>query len=158
MDCQKCGRKPATVFMTTVVGEELKRTDLCGDCARETGAVDTSGFPSAENLMVGSAHPSGVETQKCPACGYPADSLHKTGRLGCALCYEKFSATLMEALRESQKDLMHTGKRPGRKHARREDLEAELQQLIRSEQYEEAALVRDRLTKLKAPARKGKAE
>ena len=158
MDCQKCGRKPATVFMTTVVGEELKRTDLCGDCARETGAVHPSGFLSAENLMIGSAHPSGVDTEKCPACGYPADSLHKTGRLGCAVCYEKFSATLGEALRESQKDLIHVGKRPGRKNARREDLEAELKQLIQSEQYEEAAKVRDRLAKWKAPARKGKAE
>jgi len=158
VDCQKCGRRPATVFMTTVVGEELKRTDLCGDCARETGAVQPSGFLSAENLIIGSAHPSEVETQKCPACGYPADSLHKTGRLGCAVCYEKFSATLVEALKESQKDLIHVGKRPGRKNARPEDLEAELKQLVRSEQYEEAAKVRDRLAKLKAPARKGKAE
>ena len=159
MDCQKCGRKPATVFMTTVVGEELKRTDLCGDCARETGAVHPSGFLSPENLMMGEAHSAPeVGTQKCPACGYPADSLHKTGRLGCAVCYERFSATLVEALRESQKDLIHVGKRPGRKNARREDLEAELKQLIQSEQYEEAAKVRDRLAKCKTPARKGKAE
>ncbi len=158
MDCQKCGRKPATVFMTTVVGEELKRTDLCGDCARETGAVHPSGLLSAENLVIGSAHTPGVETEKCPACGYPADSLHKTGRLGCAVCYERFSATLVEALRESQKSLIHVGKRPGRKNACREDLEVELRELIQSEQYEEAAKVRDRLAKWKAPARKGKTE
>ena len=157
MDCQKCGRKPATVFMTTVVGEELERTDLCADCARETSAVHPSGFLSAENLMVSPTH-SEVAAQKCPACGYPADSLHKTGRLGCAVCYEKFSATLVEALRESQKDLIHVGKRPGRKNARPEDLEAELRQLVRSEQYEEAAKVRDRIAKLKSPVRKGKAE
>ena len=157
MDCQKCGRKPATVFMTTVVGEELKRTDLCADCARETGAVHPSGFLSAENLMVSPAHAEGA-AQKCPACGYPADSLHKTGRLGCAVCYEKFSATLVEALQESQKAMVHVGKRPGRKNARPEDLEAELRQLVRSEQYEEAAKVRDRIAKLKAPVRKGKAE
>jgi protein-arginine kinase activator protein McsA len=35
-------------------------------------------------------------------------------------------------------------------------LEAELQQLVRSEQYEKAAEVRDRIAKLKSPARKGK--
>jgi len=48
------------------------------------------------------------------------------------------------------------GKRPGRKNARREELEAELQQLVRSEQYEEAAQVRDRIAKLKPSGRKGK--
>ena len=158
MDCQKCGRKPATVFMTTVVGEELKRTDLCEDCARETGAVHPSGFLSAENLMTGMTPSPAVEVEKCPACGYPADSLHKTGRLGCAVCYEKFSSLLVEALQESQKNLTHVGKRPRRKHARAEDLEAELRQLIHSEQYEEAAKVRDRIAKLKSPGRKAKTE
>lgn len=158
MDCQKCGRKPATVFMTTVVGEELKRTDLCEDCARKSGAVHPSGFLSAENLIAEMTQPSAAGTEKCPSCGYPADSLHKTGRLGCAVCYEKFSVTLTEALQESQKSLTHVGKRPGRKNARREDLEAELRQLIQSEQYEEAARIRDRIAKLKPPTRKTRTE
>ena len=158
MDCQKCGHKPATVFMTTVVGEELKRTDLCEDCAKESGAVHPSGFLSAETLMMGLSPTAKPGTEKCPACGYSVETLHKTGRLGCAICYEKFSAHLEDALRESQKAAVHTGKRPGRKNARPEDLEAELTQLIRSEQYEEAAKVRDRIAKLKSPGRKAKLE
>lgn len=143
--------------MTTVVGGELKRTDLCNECARESGALHPSGFPNPEALAMGpeAATPTGRE--KCPSCGYPLGTLTKTGRLGCATCYEKFSAHLVTALQESQKALVHVGKRPGRKNARREDLEAELQQLIRSEQYEEAALVRDRIAKLKTTPRKGKA-
>jgi len=157
VDCQKCGRKPATVFMTTVVGGELKRTDLCAECARETGALHPSGFLSPEALLTGPEPAAVVGHEKCPACGYPLDTLTKTGRLGCAVCYEKFSAHLTTALQESQKSLVHVGKRPGRKNARREDLEAELQQLVRSEQYEEAARVRDRIAKLKPSARKGKA-
>lgn len=156
MDCQKCGRKPATVFMTTVVGEELKRTDLCEECARESGAVHPSGFLSAENLMMGPAPAGAAATEKCPACGYSAETLHKTGRLGCAVCYEKFALHLEEALRESQKAAVHTGKRPGRKNARKEDLEAELRQLIQTEQYEEAAKVRDRIAKIKPPANREK--
>ena len=144
--------------MTTVVGEELKRTDLCEECARETGAVQPSGFLSAENLMTVMGQASVTGSEKCPACGYPVDSLQKTGRLGCAVCYEKFSTLLVEALTESQKGLTHVGKRPGRRLARREDLEMELQHLIRTEQYEEAAKIRDRIAKLKPAARKGKPE
>jgi len=115
-----------------------------------------SGFLTPEALVTGPETSHGNSHEKCPACGYPLDTLTKTGRLGCAVCYEKFSAHLTTALQESQKTLIHLGKRPGRKNARREDLEAELQQLVRSEQYEEAAQVRDRIAKLKPSARKGK--
>jgi protein arginine kinase activator len=142
--------------MTTVVGGELKRTDLCAECAQESGAMHPSGFLSPEALVTGPETSPGASQEKCPACGYPLDTLSKTGRLGCAVCYEKFSAHLTTALKESQKALVHLGKRPGRKNARREDLEAELQQLVRSEQYEEAAQVRDRIAKLKPSVRKGK--
>ena len=143
--------------MTTVVGGELKRTDLCAECAQESGAMHPSGFLSPEALVTGPGTDLVAGQEKCPACGYPLDTLSKTGRLGCAVCYEKFSAHLTTALQESQKALVHVGKRPGRKNARREDLEAELQQLVRSEQYEEAAQVRDRIAKLKPSARKGNA-
>jgi protein arginine kinase activator len=144
--------------MTTVVSGELKRTDLCEDCARESGAVHPSGFLSAEALMTAqtTAPASGVE--KCPACGYTLESLQKTGRFGCGVCYEKFSGSLRELLQESQKSLTHTGKRPGRKKAGREELEAELGQLIQTEQFEEAAKLRDRIARLKPANRKGKTE
>ena len=142
--------------MTTVVGEELKRTDLCEDCARESGAVHPSGYLTAENLMMGLTPANAAGAEKCPACGYTAETLQKTGRLGCAVCYETFSVHLEEALRESQKASVHSGKRPGRKNARKEELEAELRQLIQTEQYEEAAKVRDRIAKTKLSAKKEK--
>ena len=144
--------------MTTVVGGELKRTDLCEDCARESGAIHPSGFLSAEALMKGPASTAEEKAEKCPACGYTLDSLNKTGRLGCAVCYEKFSESLAVALQESQKAMTHLGKRPGRNKAGRDELEAEMQHLIRTEQYEEAAKLRDRMSRLKPTVRKGKAE
>ena len=144
--------------MTTVVGGELKRTDLCEDCARESGAIHPSGFLSAEALMTDPASTVEEKAEKCPACGYTLDTLNKTGRLGCAVCYEKFSGSLAVALRESQKAMTHLGKRPGRKKAGQAELEAEMQHLIRTEQYEEAAKLRDRMSKLKPAPRKGKAE
>ena len=144
--------------MTTVVGGELKRTDLCEDCARESGAIHPSGFLSAEALMTGSASTAEEKAEKCPACGYTLDTLNKTGRLGCAVCYEKFSGSLTVALQESQKAMIHIGKRPRRKKAGRDELEAEMQHLIRTEQYEEAAKLRDRMGKQKPAPRKGKTE
>lgn len=151
MDCQKCGCRPATVFLTTVVGNDLKRTDLCGECAQEAGAVPVAGFLPVESLPATSPRSTADESDRCPACGFSSGSFHKTGKLGCAVCYERFSSLLQAVLQESQKGVLHIGKRPSRRSASPKDLESELSQLIRTEQYEEAAKIRDRIAGLKAP-------
>ena len=144
MDCQKCDLRPATVFMTTVVGEDLKRLDLCEECARKAGAIHPSGFLAEEMLL--QEFPQAPETKlQCSQCGYPLDSLQKTGRLGCATCYERFSDSLAEALVETQKGLVHRGKRPVRRLADPQVLEADLKQLIAIEDFEGAARLRDQI-------------
>ena len=144
MDCQKCNLRPATVFMTTVVGDDLKRLDLCEECARKAGAIHPSGFLAEEVLL--QDFPKAPETKlQCSECGYPLDSLQKTGRLGCATCYERFSASLSEALVETQKGLVHRGKRPVRRLADPQALEADLKQLIAIEDFEGAARLRDQI-------------
>ena len=150
MDCQKCARKPATVFMTTVVGGDLKKIDLCEDCARSSGAIHPTGFLAADQ-MIQESIPAVVPAEAtCSACGYSLETLQKTGRLGCGVCYEKFSTPLQAALMESQRDLVHRGKRPARKRASREELENEMQHHVDRENYEEAARLRDRITKMKS--------
>ena len=149
MDCQKCARKPATVFMTTVVGGDLKKIDLCEDCARSSGAIHPAGFMAADLILQEAVQIVAPTATACPACGYTLETLQKTGRLGCGLCYEKFSAPLQAALLESQRDVVHRGKRPARKKATREELEKEMQFHVERENYEEAARLRDRIRRMK---------
>ena len=144
MDCQKCDLRPATVFMTTVVGDDLKRLDLCEECARKAGAIHPSGFLAEEVLLQEFPQAAKIKLQ-CSQCGYPLDSLQKTGRLGCATCYERFSDSLAEALVETQKGLVHRGKRPVRRLADPQALEADLKQLIAIEDFEGAARLRDQI-------------
>jgi protein arginine kinase activator len=130
--------------MTTVVGDDLKRLDLCEDCARKAGAIHPSGFLAEEVLL--QDFPKASETKlHCSECGYPLDSLQKTGRLGCATCYERFSDSLAEALVETQKGLVHRGKRPMRRLADPKIWEADLKQLIAIEDFEGAARLRDQI-------------
>ena len=150
MDCQKCARKPATVFMTTVVGGDLKKIDLCEDCARSSGAIHPAGFMAADLILQEAVQIVSPAPSACPACGYTLEALQKTGRLGCGVCYEKFSAPLHAALVESQRDVVHRGKRPARNKATREELEKEMRFHVERENYEEAALVRDRIRKIKS--------
>ncbi|NBR70847.1 MAG: hypothetical protein EBT75_01915 [Proteobacteria bacterium] len=134
--------------MTNVIGNDLKRLDLCEECAKKSGTIHSSAFLAGEVLLQVGLGSEDLSTQ-CPKCGYPLDSLQKTGRLGCATCYEKFSASLQEALTESQRDTLHRGKRPARKKAGREEWEAELQQLIAMEDFEGAARLRDQMAQKK---------
>jgi len=159
MECQKCARKPATVFMTTVVGGGLKKFDLCEDCARTSGAIHPAGFLAADMILQEAIQTVVPTAAACPACGYPLEALQKTGRMGCGVCYETFSAPLQAALMESQKDLVHRGKRPARKRATRAELEKEMQDHVARENYEEAARLRDRIAKMKAtiPSKPGSA-
>ena len=154
MDCQKCARKPATVFMTTVVGGDLKKIDLCEDCARSSGAMHPTGFVAADMILQEAVQMVVPGSTACPACGYSLETLQKTGRLGCAVCYEKFSEPLQAALVESQTDVVHRGKRPARQKATREELEKEMGHHVAQENYEEAARLRDRIAKMKSYAAK----
>ena len=136
--------------MTTVVGDDLKRLDLCEECARKAGAIHPSGFLAEEVLV--QEFPQASETKlQCSECGYPLDSLQKTGRLGCATCYERFSESLAEALIETQKGLVHRGKRPVRRLADSKVWEADLKQLIAIEDFEAAARLRDQIALKKVP-------
>jgi protein arginine kinase activator len=136
--------------MTTVVGDDLKRLDLCEDCARKAGAIHPSGFLAEEVLL--QEFPQASETKlQCSDCGYPLDNLQKTGRLGCAICYERFSDSLAEALVETQKGLVHRGKRPVRRLADSKVWEADLKQLIAIEDFEGAARLRDQIASKKVP-------
>ena len=39
-----CSEKPATVHLTQIVGNQVVKLDLCGECARQKGDNDPEGF------------------------------------------------------------------------------------------------------------------
>ncbi|NDC80795.1 MAG: excinuclease ABC subunit B [Verrucomicrobia bacterium] len=136
--------------MTTVVGGDLKKIDLCEDCARNSGAIHPAGFLAADLILQEAVQIAAPGTAACPACGYTLETLQKTGRLGCGVCYENFFSALQAALVESQRDVVHRGKRPARKKATRQELEKEMQFHVERENYEEAARLRDRIRRMKS--------
>ncbi len=95
----------------------------------------------------------------CPVCGWDSRRFRKTGRMGCSNCYNVFRDILIPALDNMHRGNMHVGKVPGADtmHAQENQntlleimkLQKELEELIKREEYEKAALVRDRLNELK---------
>lgn len=163
MECQKCGKAPAKVFLTQIVNGKMLKVDLCENCAREMGVTNTEGFSMADLFLSMGLEKKGgeqphllpppvaLEEAICEHCGYTLEDLKKTGKLGCAECYKTFEGTLEEVLREVQKKPSHQGKVPARQIRMQgsldhlKELEISLQEAISNERFEEAARLRDEI-------------
>ena len=158
MQCSICKEKPATVHLTQIVGDKMQKLDLCEDCAKTKGVNDPSGFALAD-IMLGLGAAQEVEQAvgtdlKCPRCGFSQADFKKSGRLGCPECYQVFAEGLEGLLKTMQKGTRHTGKSPealrqSRDNAERlKSLQKKLTKAIESEDFEQAAKLRDELKDL----------
>lgn len=164
MKCDFCDQK-ATVFLTQLVEGQMKKVCLCESCAQEKGVTDPTGFSLADMLMTGtptsaivgnphSLKTRGSSTKKCPNCGFSVDDLNRVRRFGCSKCFDAFRPELELILRGMHQGMHHVGKVPKgfeEIHARDEKLEelrGRLENAIQSENYEDAAQLRDEIRHL----------
>jgi len=170
MLCQECNQRDATVHFTKIVNSDKKEFHLCEPCAREKGDFMVKGIGggfSFHNLLSGflgfeqGAHGlqsqtvQQTQTARCSTCGLTYSQFAQVGRIGCADCYEHFQPRLEPLLRRIHGGATtHTGKVPRRtgglirKRKQIEGLRQELQDKIQQEQFEEAAVIRDRIREL----------
>ena len=165
MQCDHCDNK-ATVFYTQIIDGISKKASLCEPCANKQGVTDPDGFllgkdtaalgkPSAPKSVLQLETSMGKEsTRSCPGCGFAFHDLKKTGRLGCSQCYEFFRKEIKNNLGGMHKGTSHTGRVPKgmleafAQRQRLESLQLGLDEAINSEDYEKAAALRDKISKL----------
>ena len=163
MVCNFCENK-ASVFLTQLVDGQMKKVCLCEGCAKERGVTDPTGFSLADMLLgappgmsVSAPASAVVHTsggKQCPACGFTLDDLRRVRRFGCSECYHTFRDELGNILRGMHKNSNHVGKVPkGQMEVevraqRLEELRSRLDQAVNSENYEEAAGLRDEIRQL----------
>jgi protein arginine kinase activator len=157
MQCSICKEKPATVHLTQIVGEKMQKLDLCEDCAKAKGVNDPAGFALAADLVLSGLGAQEIEQSaggvelRCPRCGFTQADFKKSGRLGCPECYKTFSEGLNGLLKTMHKGTRHVGKAPEAQRSSSENadrlkaLQKRLDKAIESENFEEAAQVRDEI-------------
>lgn len=165
MLCESCKQREATVHLTQVVDDSVKKVHLCEECAAQKG-LDVHGPVSISDLLMGlgkvvepqKEKPS-VEEHSCPRCHMRPADFKKTGRLGCPDCYEAFAVELGPLIKGMHRSERHVGKAPGGIPAAPasagEDLAAlqkALEKAVAGERYEEAARLRDRIQAARAAA------
>lgn len=159
MKCDSCEEK-ATVFYTQIAEGKLKKFVLCEGCAQEKGITNPDGLLMAEQVLdhtlsVPEAEVISLETSsECSTCGFGIGNYQKVGRLGCPDCYEAFGKEIESRIPTLHKGQTHLGYSPAglmAKQARKEklgNLKERLSKAIDSENYEEAARLRDELEQL----------
>jgi protein arginine kinase activator len=157
MICDVCKQNQATVFLTQIVEGKMQKVNLCESCSKEKGVTDPTGFALAD-LLLGLGAAQEIErsggTTKCPTCGFSQADFKKTGRLGCAACYDTFAEPLEQLLKGMHKGSEHVGKVPSRlmrsmeRESHLKDLHRDLRKAVADENYESAAQIRDRIRTL----------
>jgi protein arginine kinase activator len=165
--CPECGKRPATLHYTKIVNGEKTETHLCESCAQEKGEYMPgfdNGF-SFHNLLSGLLNfdMAGTESHsitqpkqvpRCATCGLTYNQFSKIGRFGCSDCFETFRDRLDPLLRRVHGSTTHQGKIPERAKGElkmKRELEQLREQLVRSvesEEFEEAAQLRDQIRSL----------
>lgn len=159
MLCCICKEKPATVHLTQITGDKMQKVDLCEECAKTKGVNDQTGFSLADLLLgLGASQEleqsaGGPETT-CPQCGFSHADFKKSGRLGCAECYRTFAEGLGGLLKSMHKGTRHVGKAPEKLRTKRDitdqlaGLQKKLNKAIATEDFEQAAQLRDLIKQL----------
>ncbi len=152
-DCGNC-QKPATIHLTQIINNQIKKLDFCEDCPYQKGVTDPEGFSLAELLAHGGPAVPLDSKLACPACGLTSQEFKKTGRLGCAECYDTFRDIIEPMLEGMHKGDTHLGKAPRgmleRVSYRREveRIRRDLAEAVSDERFEDAARFRDALKQL----------
>ncbi len=163
MNCQSCHKNFASVRYAEVVDGVVKNVQVCQTCLDKLQRTMGGGFEySSPSPFVrqesSSAEVSEVvhRAEKCASCAMELQHILDTGQLGCSDCYENFSIQSESILEGIHMGLIHRGKIPRQDDLRakvRADLHSKralLKSALSTENYEEAAALRDQIQALEA--------
>lgn len=96
------------------------------------------------------------DTRKCRFCQFAFSDFTANGWLGCPACYDEFREDIDRVLQKTHGSAFHAGKRhaghteggPASGGADVNRLRAELSTAIKREEYESAAVIRDKIRRL----------
>ncbi len=155
MNCEKCQKNHATLHLTMMENGNVREAHLCEECARQAG-VGVKYNVSVGAILNTLMEPKTPKSPKirCSECGITYAEFKKKARLGCAHDYEVFRNELMRLMERVHGSTTHTGKTPKTADAnvRKENellrLKRDLEGLVKNEDYEKAAEIRDRIRSL----------
>ena len=161
MLCQVCNKNDATLHYTKIINGEIEKLHLCEACSKGNDEFDFDKTFSFHNLLTEII--DGVQDNKinnkqeelhCKKCKLNYSEFKQLGKLGCDECYDSFQEKLFPLIKSVQGSEKHIGKIPSRaseclKREREiEKLREKLDKYVLDENFEEAAVMRDKIREL----------
>ena len=167
MKCQNCGENEANVRYTQIVNGSKEEMYLCDRCANKMKLNMNFKFGFDDIFSSFFAEPTLIkpfeisEGLVCDACGMRYDDFAKNGMLGCENCYRVFNRRLDNVIKKLHGSNRHiedddrpkgvaTKVKDKKKTVKEEieELKEKLNNCIKCEDYEQAAILRDKIKKL----------
>lgn len=156
MICEKCGVNKATTHIRTVVNGVVCEKHLCSNCAANESNYDIKNNNLTQilsNMFIDMATPSQNKITRCNCCGSTYADIADSGKCGCSECYTTFYEQLLPYFKRVHGSTQHIGKKLKISENTNEtntidELREVLKQLIKEENYEQAAVIRDKIKSL----------
>ena len=147
MLCEKCGKNNATVLYTQIINGKKSSLNLCSACASGESIFDNFG-----SLLSFGPRTDARQTV-CPTCGMTLSELARKGKMGCGECYNTFRAQAKSMLQKIHGTSVHSEEKaeapaPEIKKEEKSEIDIlkdKLKEAIETENYEEAAKIRDEI-------------
>lgn len=158
MKCQSCGKKDATVRYFEDINGAKQELHFCSDCAAKLGFESFSDIFSPIFTAIPKFYVEESKEEKCEKCGYTFEKYLKTGFFGCPNCYKAFDKNLDDLFIKLQGKTRHVENKENKKKEIKKSklnkeeqvaiLKGELADLVKHEEYEKAAVLRDKIKKI----------
>lgn len=165
--CELCGKNDAVIHVQQIMGSEIIDLHLCSYCANDRGiTLEEDSFDlSISELLTGllnitSEVKSNIEKKSCSRCGLTYKEFKKDGKLGCPECARAFRGEIYTILENIAGTHQHSGRYPAKlKEFKRllidkEQIKQKMQEAIQNEDYESAAVLRDKIHDLEKTSEK----
>lgn len=172
MLCEKCKQNKAKFHIVKIVGGEKTTMNLCEECARiyENIVIEVGKNNSIDSIVTNIFET--IQSQKdlqnkdaewkCPQCGLSMKDFKESEKLGCNECFSSFEKNLMIIINNLQGNNIHLGKFPkkrGKELKVKNEivlLKYKLSAKVKTEEFEDAAIIRDEIKALEENVLEGK--
>lgn len=155
LECSEC-RKKIAIKYTEIVGDTITHVFMCETCPEYARRLQGGG----QLVSIG----MGEGTLACGNCGTTLDQVRMGSLLGCSVCYDIFAETIFSELLQARKlpsritqfkkmMPLHIGRAPGEAKEvsapmKLLALNEALTDTLKTENYEQAAFLRDQIREL----------
>lgn len=159
MKCEICNVNDATIKLVEIINGERFKMHICMSCARKRGLTNPEAnlsniiedaIKKLENRQKSRKLHLHKKKLTCPFCQTTAVDFRKTGRLGCKHCYSIFWPEVVNILNKYQG--LNSEELPNLLSETQEEkisrLKTELRKVVKKEDYEKAAEIRDKINNL----------